>query len=214
MIYMNLGISPIIYGHNQLLLTLPMTLKSTLLTVVGAAFLGVPAQAVLTITISPVIGDDFSYELDATGSGGLSVSTSNGGSIFVNGNPFNTGDDFVPFLAMSYGGESLDSAGPINANEMRFTVDGFLGPSSVYSFSGGPVTLTADNIYATSFTPGVYNITGGDLAFGNNPTGTVTINAASVIPEPSTYIALAGFAGLGLLVWRRRMQAKGDSAEA
>lgn len=69
-------------------------------------------------------------------------------------------------------------------------------------YTGGPIsgsaTGTGTNLAAMGFVPGSYVWT--------IPSDTITLNvvAASPIPEPSTYLALAGFGGLGLLVWRRR----------
>ncbi|WP_269536910.1 PEP-CTERM sorting domain-containing protein [Cerasicoccus fimbriatus] len=72
--------------------------------------------------------------------------------------------------------------------------------------SGSPLFNTAtfpgQSLASIGLTPGTYVWTWGSGATADS--ATLTVIPASVIPEPSTYIALAGFAGLGLLVWRRR----------
>lgn len=72
--------------------------------------------------------------------------------------------------------------------------------------AGGLNYVTATGSYAGSFTnsSGVWTLTtGGQSLTFTESTGTLSI-AASAIPEPSTYAALAGAASLALVAYRRR----------
>lgn len=59
-------------------------------------------------------------------------------------------------------------------------------------------------------TPGSY--VWGWGAGANADTWTINIPSSAPIPEPSTYIAIAGFGALGVFIWRRR-KAKAVQAE-
>lgn len=45
------------------------------------------------------------------------------------------------------------------------------------------------------------------LSWGPGPGQSMSVTAISAIPEPSTYLAILGFAGLGMFIWRRRKMA-------
>lgn len=42
------------------------------------------------------------------------------------------------------------------------------------------------------------------LSWGPGPGQSMSVTATSAIPEPSTYVAMFGFAALGVFIWRRR----------
>jgi len=93
------------------------------------------------------------------------------------------------------------------------TAGGFTFASSGASFAnsgGGPLTIT----FSSSMTPYMktQSFTGGGVSVFDNgtPFGTeysIGTYNYSVVPEPSTYAAIAGALGLGYAIYRRRRQA-------
>ena len=70
----------------------------------------------------------------------------------------------------------------------------------------GPASVTLSGLYSASLSgvSGVWTGTAGGFDFSfSEATGDLTV-AASAIPEPSTFAALAGLAALGLAAWSRR----------
>ncbi|WP_309385450.1 PEP-CTERM sorting domain-containing protein [Cerasicoccus frondis] len=82
----------------------------------------------------------------------------------------------------------------VSGNSIFYVPGGFTGGAL-----SGSAIYSSETIATTGLIPGSYTWT--------IPSDTITLNvvAASPIPEPATYLALAGFGGLGLLVWRRRL---------
>ncbi|WP_309397391.1 PEP-CTERM sorting domain-containing protein [Cerasicoccus maritimus] len=80
----------------------------------------------------------------------------------------------------------------VSGNSIFYVPGGFVGgPLS------GSATYSGVTIAAIGLIPGSYTWT--------IPSDSITLNIGAVtpVPEPATYIALAGFGGLGVLVWRR-----------
>ncbi|WP_269539643.1 PEP-CTERM sorting domain-containing protein [Cerasicoccus fimbriatus] len=101
---------------------------------------------------------------------------------------------FGSSLGTAASSQTGDSLGVLNSGGQNY----FLVPTgyggSALAFSS---TYSGQNMTSLGLTPGTYQWT--------LPSDTVTLNVgAAVVPEPTTYIAMAGFAGLGVFVWRRR----------
>ena len=82
-------------------------------------------------------------------------------------------------------------------------------------YTSGSLLAPAANTYigqtfsSLGITPGSYIIT-----WGSGPTAdqiTLNIGGVAVIPEPSTYIGVAGFGLIGVFLWRRRRARKAAS---
>lgn len=162
---------------------------------------------VITITITP--NDATTYTLSATGSGSATLSSFGSGTLFLSGIAFNTPNG-APSAGLTFGGAAINGAAPGSINAYDFITSSSLAAGGPYSFAGGPINAaySPGQTFATTFNPGAYTITGSSGIFGSSATGTFSVNA-SAIPEPSTYLAIAGFAGLGgFLIWRRRKAAK------
>lgn len=166
-------------------------------------------QAALTISITPI--DETTFIFSASGDGSTTGINSDQGTLGFNANPSNA---LSPtFLSLSpgltFGGNAVYG---ININQFGYMVvfiTSGLPSSAAYSFSGGPVTGSVGN-YASFFIPGTYNIDESTNFFGSTAAGALTIAPAlAPIPEPSTYVAIAGFVGLGgFLIWRRQRAKK------
>lgn len=179
-----------------------------------------PASAVLLIKIQEV-GPDL--VLTATGdydfSGatqGLSVGLGNDAVIIANSpngyvamgwatpNPGGTGQGFH----ITFSSPIVGTSGVITPSVFSATHPFYLSPvnNAITIPPGAPLVASGINNYAL-----FPNASYADI--GVSP-GMMTVNWAGgdgaivvVVPEPSTYIALAGFGALGLLVWRRRKRA-------
>lgn len=176
------------------------------------------AEAALTITASEIGGN---------------VVFSGAGSIDITGLTYNSDhtlssimspeDGFVAFAAattsvyispslgvVAFGPGVTAASDSVLGNEFIIYSDassGLIGVPVGYS-SGDPLSFSAtfngSTMASLGMTPGTYQWT--------LPSDTVTLNVgAAVVPEPTTYIAMAGFAGLGVFVWRRR-RAKAKAA--
>ncbi|WP_309397665.1 PEP-CTERM sorting domain-containing protein [Cerasicoccus maritimus] len=105
------------------------------------------------------------------------------------------------------GGATLATSGVGDAFGIYTPSSEFEVPSGYVSntFISSTTTWSATTVAALGVTPGIYVWT----TPGNLDSVTLNVSAASVIPEPSTYIALAGFAGLGcMLLYRKRRASK------
>ena len=168
-----------------------------------------------------------------TGTGASSFSGTNnylGGTIVQNG-ILTYGSDFVmagsngftltnaaaPVRGIDYGATTSSSGTLTYGGSLALTLGGLLPASTTYdlfNFSGGTQAGSFSSIaitgsYTTSLTNGgggVWTGSSGDASFTfTESTGDL---AVSVVPEPTSCIALAASIGLGTLVLRRRHSAR------
>lgn len=141
--------------------------------------------------------------------------------LFYNGNPSSSGIGLYVTgntLQLLAGGRADVTVGTVNINQWNYvalvyangtastyvnsgTTPSYAGSRSFGEYSGadpfekfyvgGGFDGAVDELRISSFT-------------GSFNTSMLSYAAISAVPEPSTYAALAGFAALGLVVWRRR----------
>lgn len=185
------------------------------LSLVLFAFASISAPAALVINVQEVGADvvvTASGSLDMTGAV-ISSSHNNFDPRLLMRPTSNRIRQYALGVVESYlltGGTHDLGAGPnIDTNSITGDTFGISGNSIFYvpgGYSGGPLsgsgTFNGETIAGIGLIPGSYTWT--------IPSDTITLNIGSVtpVPEPATYIALAGFGGLGLLVWRRRKRVK------
>ncbi|WP_269538974.1 PEP-CTERM sorting domain-containing protein [Cerasicoccus fimbriatus] len=95
--------------------------------------------------------------------------------------------------------------------------DGYISFNGITINSGQTITFLPGTYLNTTTDPGMnpalngLSFTGDSVIAGpvaNALSAPTSVGGVAVIPEPSTYMAIAGFAGLGLFLWRRRAKAK------
>lgn len=204
-----------------------------LLLLSGSAVLCLPAQAALVSSFQQVgpdvvmtttgfvnmagLADPWSYS-DPVPSPGMSPSLGN----FLTGSPASAvswlGINLVPLpMGPGFALPATSGTGPLIGIFDFFEGFGpelFLPPGYVTNTPLATSTATYANntIAGLGLTPGSY--VWGWGAGLDADTWTITVPSASIIPEPSTYIALAGFAALGIFVYRRRKSAKATAEVA
>ncbi|WP_309385452.1 PEP-CTERM sorting domain-containing protein [Cerasicoccus frondis] len=111
----------------------------------------------------------------------------------------------IDLYDLAGGTHDLGDGGNSRADSILGDTYGINGNDTFYvpgGYAGGPLSgssiFLGTSIAGMELNPGSYTWT--------IPNDTITLNVGSVtpVPEPVTYIALAGFGGLGVLVWRRR----------
>ncbi|WP_309401012.1 PEP-CTERM sorting domain-containing protein [Cerasicoccus maritimus] len=111
---------------------------------------------------------------------------------------------------------SLGTGGLIFSNDSASgSIVGIQGANTFLILPVGYITTTPLNstFTFTGYSLATLGVNSGtyEWNWGGGSGDSATLNVIPV-PEPSVYIALAGFAGLGLLVWRRRSRAYQSAA--
>ncbi|WP_309397389.1 PEP-CTERM sorting domain-containing protein [Cerasicoccus maritimus] len=122
----------------------------------------------------------------------------------------------IDAYSLTGGTHDLGDGGNNRADSILGDTYGINGNDTLYvpgGYAGGPLSgssiILGKSIAGMGFIPGSYTWT--------IPSDSITLNIGAVtpVPEPATYIALAGFGGLGALVWRRCVaKRKATSVEA
>lgn len=107
-------------------------------------------------------------------------------------------------FGIATGGSSGPFAGINGSGGGLYTQGNYVVGTPINSTS----TWTGASLASYGITPGVYTWTWG----GGSGDSAVLYAGVTPIPEPATYIALAGFCGLGLFVWRRRKRVHQSAA--
>ncbi|WP_309384243.1 PEP-CTERM sorting domain-containing protein [Cerasicoccus frondis] len=192
-----------------------MRLLSTILL---AAVIPAAANAMVLIEISKSGGDVFitgSGSIDLTGaiaagteSNSVSIIIPSSGTIRHSNGPGTTYERYQGGRTGNYGAGGQTNNPEVSAGTpFGFTTTRLLVPTGYVS--GTPI----------NFTMIFENTNFADL--GIDESGSVTFTLAgsgdtvhiAVVPEPSTYIAGAGFLALGFFVWRRRKKAKATAEQ-
>lgn len=138
---------------------------------------------------------------------GITPGHSSGSGIFITGaagdvDLYNGITSFVASFGLG-GSAATSGVGPtvgiFLTNQQLAVPAGYLSGAPLASPS--VATYSGTTIAALNLTPGSYV-----WSWGAGPTAdSYTLNiGGSVIPEPSTYIAMAGFGALSAFLWRRR----------